>query len=353
MASSLFANTLQINFDSVLSFPDYERMVNMFKALESTGLRDVVDVPKYLVYDARSIFSKSGKPVKTSCKKRKMKYEFCLLNDILAKSVTVKAGSFDSVTHERFLLMTATHFGLKINWSKILFNILKGMVTKTSKQAKGFAAQICALLNGAPDLGRGEDLPSTKDSHCVNCWHIRSKNKNIGSDEDEPEEPVARKNATKRRPAPAVVEPVTKKKRTIVGRAVPAEKDLAMVPLVQNPEAISMVPVATPKAQHIRAPKRKLVLEKGSDDEIVDSIIHQVIADTTAIESGEPDLEEPLIQETAKTAENETDFSGIQIWLIYRKREITRKGYKSSDITELLVTEFKKGKSSDLSMTPI
>ncbi|KZV52415.1 hypothetical protein F511_34560 [Dorcoceras hygrometricum] len=190
MASSLIANAIQVNFDSVLGFPDNERMVNMFKALESTGLRgflgcpsvlyeqsleqffdtaylreneiisavlgkfvgiseeqfagvfelpmtgltDMTEVSKDLVYDARSIFPKSGEPVKTSCKKRKMKYEFRFLNDILAMSVTVKAGSFDAVTHERFLL-TAIHFGLKINWSKILFDILKEMVTKSSKQA--------------------------------------------------------------------------------------------------------------------------------------------------------------------------------------------------------------------------
>ncbi|KZV35451.1 hypothetical protein F511_30828 [Dorcoceras hygrometricum] len=179
MASSLIAKSLQVNFDSVLGIPDNKGMVMMFRALVSTrlsgfigcpsvlyeqdlehffdtafvkdneiqgkfvgvsedlfagvfelpttGLTDVDDVPKNLVYDARSIFSKSGEPVQTSCKKRTMKNEFRLLNDILAKSVTVKAGSFDAVTHERFLLMTAIHFGLKINWSKILFDILKGM----------------------------------------------------------------------------------------------------------------------------------------------------------------------------------------------------------------------------------
>ncbi|KZV18410.1 hypothetical protein F511_19186 [Dorcoceras hygrometricum] len=68
-----------------------------------------------------------------------------------------------------------------------------------------------------------------------------------------------------------------------------------------------MVPAATPKAQRRRPPKSKLVMQEGSDDEIVDSIIHQVIADTTVIESGEPDLEEPVIKETSEIAEKETD----------------------------------------------
>ncbi|KZV29093.1 hypothetical protein F511_06588 [Dorcoceras hygrometricum] len=121
MASSLIANTLQIDFESVLRFPE-ECMAAMFKALESTGLRgflgcssgiyeaDLVaffqnalvrensmvstiqgksveiteeqfsgifelpteglsnlsEVPKDLIFDAKSIFSKSGEHVQMS-----------------------------------------------------------------------------------------------------------------------------------------------------------------------------------------------------------------------------------------------------------------------------------------------
>ncbi|KZV36042.1 hypothetical protein F511_33362 [Dorcoceras hygrometricum] len=263
MGSSLTANALQVNFDSVLTFPE-EGMVRMFKALESTGLRgflgcpfvlyeqdleqffsvafvkenevisavhgkfiglseelfagtfglptagltDLSKVPKDLVYDAKSIFSASGEMVKTSCKNREMKFEFRLLNDILAKSVTVKFGSFDVVTHERIILMTAIHFGLKINWSRILFDIFKEMVTKSSKQAKGFAAQIC-FAEGCTksDTGRGEDLPTTVLTVKTVGTYI-AKNKNIIADEDEPVETVDKKAAAKRRPAPAVAEPL-------------------------------------------------------------------------------------------------------------------------------------------------
>ncbi|KZV52339.1 hypothetical protein F511_34697 [Dorcoceras hygrometricum] len=56
-----------------------------------------------------------------------MKIEFRLLNDILAKAITAKAGSFDAVTQERFLLMAAIHCGININWSRFLFDILKEM----------------------------------------------------------------------------------------------------------------------------------------------------------------------------------------------------------------------------------
>ncbi|KZV30844.1 pentatricopeptide repeat-containing protein mitochondrial [Dorcoceras hygrometricum] len=58
------------------------------------------DVPKELITIAKKDFPASGELLKTSCKKKEMKVEFRLLNDILAKTVTAKAGSFDAVTHE-------------------------------------------------------------------------------------------------------------------------------------------------------------------------------------------------------------------------------------------------------------
>ncbi|KZV36289.1 hypothetical protein F511_28304 [Dorcoceras hygrometricum] len=393
MALSLIASALQVNFDSVLTFPE-EGMAAMFKALESTdvrgflecpsvlyeqeldqffdtafvrenevisavqgkligiseeqlaivfelpmaGLTYMTEVPKYLVYDARNIFSISGEPVKTSCKRREMKYEFCLLNDILAKSVTVKAGSFDAVTHERFLLMMAIHFGLKINWSKIMFDIFKEMVTKTSKQAKGFAVQICVLLKSAPNLTLGEakfdwavkirirppeletSICDVKIRRCANTKTFPplkiltvktvgtyiAKNKNITGEEgvDEPMAKVANKAVTKRILAPADVESGAKKKRTNMGRPAPAEANLAMVTVAQNVEPISVIPAATPRTQRRRAPKRKLVLQEGSDAEIVDNIIHQSRLDVSAIASY--DEEEPLV-ETEKEEDKEKE----------------------------------------------
>ncbi|KZV28014.1 hypothetical protein F511_33965 [Dorcoceras hygrometricum] len=151
MASVFITNALQINFDSVLGIQDNDGMVNMFRALETSGLRgflgcpsvlyeqeleqffdtamvqdgditcavsgkyvaisedrfvgvfnlptdgltDLSEVPNHLVLQARSVFSKSQKPVQYSCKKRLLKYEFRLLNDILAKSITVKADQLE------------------------------------------------------------------------------------------------------------------------------------------------------------------------------------------------------------------------------------------------------------------
>ncbi|KZV39883.1 glutamate--glyoxylate aminotransferase 2-like [Dorcoceras hygrometricum] len=152
-----------------------------------------------------------------------MKFEFRLLNDILAKKVMIKAGSFDAVTHERFLMMSAIHGGVKVNWGRLLFNIFKDMVTPTSKQAQGFAVQICILLKGAPDLDLGEanEFPTLKILTAKTVGTYVAKNKNITVDVDEPAEPVVKKAAPKRRLAPAVGEPVAKKKRTTALSVIP------------------------------------------------------------------------------------------------------------------------------------
>ncbi|KZV40593.1 hypothetical protein F511_09350 [Dorcoceras hygrometricum] len=210
MAPTLINNAIQIYFESVYGMAD-AGMVQMFKALESSGLRGFLGCSSTIyeaalveffqnasVRDDKVVSTVQGKSIfiseelKTSCRKREMKFEFRLLNDILAKTVTVKAGSFDAVTHKRFLMMSAIHGGVKI----------------------------CILLKGAPDLNLGEskDFPPLKILAAKTIGTYVSKNKNITVEEvvDEPVVKVAKKAVTKRRPAPAVVEPDAKNKRKTV-----------------------------------------------------------------------------------------------------------------------------------------
>ncbi|KZV50637.1 hypothetical protein F511_25596 [Dorcoceras hygrometricum] len=198
MASSLITNTLQVEFESVLSFSE-EGMATMFKALESTGLRG------------------------SDLLQEEEDEEFRLLNDILAKSVTVKAGSFDEVTHERFLLMTAIHCGLKINWSKLLFDILKELVTPSSKQAIGFVVQICFLLQGIPDLALCEPkpFPTLKVLNVKTFGTYVAKQKSIddGHEEDEPlaKKTAVKKDISKKRPAaPGITDSACKNQLVVV-----------------------------------------------------------------------------------------------------------------------------------------
>ncbi|KZV52479.1 disease resistance protein [Dorcoceras hygrometricum] len=212
MASAFITNALQVNFNSVLGISDNDEMVNRFKALESTGLRGFLGCPKYvaipedsfagifnlptegltdlsevpnnLMLQERTLFSKSSVPVQFSCKKRLMKYEFRLLNDILSKSITVKAGSFDAVTQER-----------------------------TTKRAKGFVAQICVLLKSDPTVTLGEEkiFPPLKilSAKTVNTYVATNKTIDAHGETDEPEVAkvaiVKKKYVSKKRSVPTAI----------------------------------------------------------------------------------------------------------------------------------------------------
>ncbi|KZV40392.1 hypothetical protein F511_01714 [Dorcoceras hygrometricum] len=128
------------------------------------GLGDLSEMPKDAIFDARSIVSLSGEPISLSGRKNQMKMPFRLLCDIVAKAISVKAGSFNAITVEKLSLLTAVVCGVKMNWAKFLFGVLKKMVTAGSKQAKGFAIQISVLLATFPsvELGESSEFPSSK-----------------------------------------------------------------------------------------------------------------------------------------------------------------------------------------------
>ncbi|KZV53981.1 dystroglycan-like [Dorcoceras hygrometricum] len=119
--------------------------------LPVVGLADVSEMPKDKIFDARSIVSLSGEPVILSGSKSQMKMHYRLLCDIMAKSISVKAGSFNAITVEKFSLLTAVVCDVRMNWGSVLFGIFKKMVTPGSKQAKGFAIQISLLLDSVPN----------------------------------------------------------------------------------------------------------------------------------------------------------------------------------------------------------
>ncbi|KZV27175.1 hypothetical protein F511_31970 [Dorcoceras hygrometricum] len=128
------------------------------------GLADVSKMPKDKIFDSRSIVSLTGEPVILSGSKIQMKMHNRLLCDIMAKSITVKAGSFNAITVEKFSLLTTVVCDVRMNWGSVLFGIFKKMVTPGTKQAKGFAIQISLLLDSVPNLELGEssEFPSSK-----------------------------------------------------------------------------------------------------------------------------------------------------------------------------------------------
>ncbi|KZV50444.1 hypothetical protein F511_36209 [Dorcoceras hygrometricum] len=121
---------------------------SMFAAvfeLPTEGLTDLSDFPKNLVFDAHSLFSESKEQVSISCLKKELKIQYRLLHDILAKTIYVKAGSFDAVTRDRFMLMTEITFDVKVNWSNLLFSVFKDMVTPAIRRRRvtRFRSVVC------------------------------------------------------------------------------------------------------------------------------------------------------------------------------------------------------------------
>ncbi|KZV38992.1 hypothetical protein F511_15927 [Dorcoceras hygrometricum] len=241
------------------------------------GLTDFSEVPKDLVFDARSLFSISKEQVSISCLMKEMKIEYRLLSNILAKTIYVKAGSFDAVTRERFMLMTAITFDVKVNWSWLLFDVLKEMITPCSRHAKGYAIQICVFLENIPGLELGESrafpLPRVLNEKKVHRYVVI--NEKFGGKEvaDAPRVKTtpAKKAVSHKRPAvDTAVASMVKKKRTTKGKPVAMETVAVAqeaVPLqIFEATVDALVEKSPVPKRKILKRKRRLVLE--TDDEI-------------------------------------------------------------------------------------
>ncbi|KZV41829.1 dystroglycan-like [Dorcoceras hygrometricum] len=269
MAASFYSKSQHVDFESVLSMDD-QGMVSMFKSLMASGLAvflgcpaviyedalveffenasvredvvistvagqlveiseewfaesfelpvdglgDLSEIPKDAIFDARSIVSLSGEPISLSGRKNQMKFEFRLLCDIMAKAISVKAGSFNAITVEKFSLITAVVCSIRMNWAKILFSIFKRMVAPGSKQAKGFAIQISLLLANIPnlELGASSEFPASKILTKKTVHRFVSINDRDGA--EEATGAIMQRAASKKRPADDVGAAVPKKKGT-------------------------------------------------------------------------------------------------------------------------------------------
>ncbi|KZV33128.1 hypothetical protein F511_18144 [Dorcoceras hygrometricum] len=329
MASSLYSNAQHVDFDSVLAMDD-PGMVSMFEALEASGLRgflgcpaivyedalvdffenasvrngvvfstvcgqivkiteelfaelfelpfeglgDLSEMPKDAIFDARSIVSMTGEQINLSGRKNQMKMPYRLLCDIVAKAISVKAGSFNAITVEKFSLMTAVVCGVKMNWAKYLFGILKKMVALKTKQAKGFAVQISLLLATFPDveLGEASEFPASKILSKKTVLRFVSINDRDGAEEIK--EAAKKKDVSKKRTAAAIEAAVPKKKRTSKKKYISSFSSLEMVVVAE--EAVPIQQVVEPV--DVEEPR-------CSSADAVDMIIQQVLDETRAVEA--------------------------------------------------------------------
>ncbi|KZV14829.1 hypothetical protein F511_40766 [Dorcoceras hygrometricum] len=310
MASSLYSNAQHVDFDSVLAMddPGMDALVDFFEnasvrnrvvfstvggqivkiseklfaesfELPVEGLEDLSEMPKDAIFDARSIVSLSGEQINLSGRKNQMKMPYRLLCDIVTKAISVKAGSFNAITVEKFSLMTAVVCGVKMNWAKFLFGILKKMVAVKTKQAKGFAIQISVLLATFPavDLGEASAFPASKILSKKTVLRFVSINYRDGAEEISGA--AKKKDVSKKRTAADIEAAVPKKKRTSRKKSISSISSLEMVVVAEEALVVEPLDVEEPRC---------------SSADAVDLIIQQVLDETRA-DDAPADTTEPAV----------------------------------------------------------
>ncbi|KZV52955.1 protein transport protein sec31-like [Dorcoceras hygrometricum] len=225
------------------------------------GLSELSEMPKDKIYDARSIVSMSGEPVNLSGRKCQMKIEYRLLCDIMAKSISVKAGSFNALTVEKFAFLTVV-------------------------QAKGYAVQISLLLENIPNLNLGEssEFPVSKIL-TVNTVHryisVTDKESTQEVADASPVKQAPKKpGASKKRPAAVPMEaPVVKKTRSLKKKSISSQSALEMM--------VADAPVVEPVMANV-------VDSEVSNADDVDTIIQQILSETVQSASTEEEQIEEL-----------------------------------------------------------
>ncbi|KZV14086.1 hypothetical protein F511_44456 [Dorcoceras hygrometricum] len=374
----------------MLGISENDGMVNMFRALEATGLRGFLGCPSVLYEQELEQF-----------------FDTAMVQD--GDITCAVSRKYVVISEDRFLMMTAIHFGVKINWSKILFEVLKEMADRTIKRAKGFVAQICVLLKGDPSvtLGEAKTFPSLKilSTKTVNTYVATNKTIESRGETNEPDVDkvaiVKRKSVSKKKSAPTdkkdadeelveVVEKavpkkrsastgdepaVTKKKRTTKKKTTLLKANLELVSIateatpVQMVEPISFVNHPTRTGSDYdnaeKEPAVKEIFEKeheASTADDVDQIIALIVTDTAEMETeemfeetdvgksdetaeatgtdvvmGKTDIEEPVVQRSDETTTEESAQAGkeIETDAVSISKDITVEIYeRSTDVTD-------------------
>ncbi|KZV44756.1 hypothetical protein F511_36550 [Dorcoceras hygrometricum] len=328
MASSLISSYHHIDFDSVFGIDD-TGLVQMFETFIATGLKEFLGCPAVFYEAALTEFFENssvrdGVVVSTirgtaiEISENIFATTFGLsvdgltdLSEVPKNLVSVRrayAGSFDAVTRDRFMLMTAITFDVIVNWSSLLFGVLQYMVTPGSRQAKGFTIQICVLLKNVPGLVLGESraFPASRVLTEKTVHRYVTINEKVGMEEtaDAPrvqKTPVKKTVSTKRPVGDGEEAPIVKKKRTTKGKPVVIAQEA--VPL-QSVKATTDASTEQPPARKRKSQKRKRRLILEGVDEIVDSAPEQPAAEAaTDVQETEVENEQAVTAADSVTVE--------------------------------------------------
>ncbi|KZV22823.1 hypothetical protein F511_41511 [Dorcoceras hygrometricum] len=277
MASSLISNTNQVYFASVLAM-DNAGMVAMFKALVASGLNGFLGCLSG-IYEAALVEFFQNASVRDG------------------QVISTVQGKLVEISEEVF----ARTFAFPMEGQMDLNEVPKDLNL---------------------ELGDSKEFPPLKILTAKTVGRYIAINEKIGVEEVEDESRVKKTPAKKvasRKISAAVGDAPTiaKKKRTTSGKAVPKDKDLAVVSValdaipIQTVDPSSAIPAAQPPVPKRRAPKRKFRVPTTSDDENVEkrAAVEGIIGDTAvggAVEK-EPVLAGANIVDKEMTTADEVD----------------------------------------------
>lgn len=112
--------------------------------LPTSGLGKISNLPDGNVDIWKYSFALSRKPISIPTKKHDLKVELHFLDNIVAKSLLAKAGSYDKITQKKLNHMFLIAL-IGVNWYDIMFRFLCEMI-RGKFQSEGFNLQVCYLL---------------------------------------------------------------------------------------------------------------------------------------------------------------------------------------------------------------
>ncbi|KZV49196.1 hypothetical protein F511_42026 [Dorcoceras hygrometricum] len=238
------------------------------------GLSELSKIPKDKVFDAWSLVSLTSEPVSTSGKKIQMKIEYRLLYDIMAKTISVKAGSFNAITTEKFLMLTAIVCGDILN-----LELDESLEFPSSKILTERTIHRCIVLNDKVGVEEAVDAPKVKKA------------------------PVQRAVSKKRPAAAAVGEPVLKKKRTMKKKSGSSQANLEIVAVAQEAvpiQIIAPIPAAPADDEMEEQPADEVAAENVEQPAAEAEITVEQPADEVAGETIVKEFDEPAVETTVE-----------------------------------------------------
>ncbi|KZV21443.1 hypothetical protein F511_16912 [Dorcoceras hygrometricum] len=320
MASSLISSSHHIDFDSVFGMEE-AGMVQMFESLIATGLKNFMGCHAVFSEPALTEFFANGSV-----------RDGLVVSTMGGTSVEISENIFTAtfeLPSEGLTDLSKVPKNLVFDARSIFSISNEQMVTPGSRQAKGFAIQICAILKNVSGLALGEfqAFPASRVLTEKTIHRYVVLNDKVGgeADTDAPrakKTPVNKAMSQKRPASDAEVAPVVKKKRTT--KAKPAAVALEARKMRLVPDTDDEIHVEAPPAvEGVDTTIGQPAAEAATDlqEPVVEDVHEPVVGGTTAVqpaaevggEAIDERVDEPVPEQPVEVVAADVQKPGVEI----------------------------------------